>query len=133
MKEWSDEWLIKMAKEKGLKVGYAKIKGPEKSIKGCPSGFMRKNNLCYKKVKSVRSLINLCKKGYNEYVLFLRGGLKSSKIIHYTPEVWEKPFDVWHLVDDSEERLSAGELKKSNIGSAIKGGAFWCETTFGGE
>lgn len=99
--------------------------------KGCPPGFTRgtrKKDMCYKKVKSISDLINLCNNGYNEYFLMLNYGGRSSKIIHYTPEVKNKPFDIWHLIDDTEERLSKEQLKDSNIGDWMKHGAFWCET-----
>jgi len=97
---------------------------------GCPTGFsLEKNGICYKKVTSVNDLIKLCNKGFKEYVLFLQGSLKSSKIIHYTPEVRKRPFDVWNLIDDSEERMSIADLKESHIGKGIKQNAFYCEET----
>ena len=85
------------------------------------------------RVKSISHLRKLVERGVTDYVLALGGCLQSSK--HIIPADTSAPdapprFIITNLIDDSEQVLTADELNdasKTNIGAAIKCGAFFAE------
>ena len=74
-----------------------------------------------KKVNSIDELKKLVKKGVTDYCIY-NGLFRSSKFIN---EGENKDFFILHLIDDSEEEVSAEELMDSNIGQAINNGCFF--------
>lgn len=77
------------------------------------------------KPQSIEHLNELLDKGYTDFFIALGGCLRSSKYITWNGT---DTYYVLHLIDDSEDEYTAEELMASNIGTAIKNGAFYCET-----
>lgn len=96
--------------------------------KGCPKGWVGKNSMCYKFVKSVSELKKLCRDGIFDYALILKGNIRSSKSIDYAAGA-KKPFYVDNWIDGSVDNYSEKELQDSLIGEAMKNNVLIAEAT----
>ena len=73
-------------------------------------------------VTSIEQLDKMLEQEQTDFVI-ASGILRSSK--HITSD--GEKYYVLHLIDDTEEELSAEELMESNIGAAMRNGNFYCE------
>ena len=60
--------------------------------------------------------------GEADFALLLQFGLFSRKTIRYDDAT--KLFSIWNHIDDTGEELTEDELRKTNIGRAIRKGHF---------
>ncbi len=82
----------------------------------------------YTKVNSVDHLFELVAEGNTDFFIQLNFGARSSK--HITPGPSKEVLEVVNLIDDTTQALTAELLMDesvTNIGKAIKYGAFWME------
>ncbi len=78
----------------------------------------------YTKIMSIEHLKEFSKDTNLSAFIYLNGGLRSSKTIHWDPK--EEVFIILNEIDDSEQILTEAELStESNIAEAIDKGAFY--------
>ena len=73
------------------------------------------------RVKSLEHLKKECLQRDRECFISLRGGLRSSKCVYFSGT----EFEITHYVDGHSEAITPRSLMKTNIGEAIKQGAFF--------
>ena len=77
-------------------------------------------------ITSVQQLKDCCNGVQRDCFIALTGNIKSSKAIEYYEDSEE--FYIVNYIDDTDQTLTERELyTKSNIGEAIKEGAFFLE------
>ena len=97
-----------------------RIKGPPHREHGGMSEFVR--------IKSPSELLEAIKKKPLSFFIALNFGGESSKQIRYDHR--RRVFKVRNLIDGSRQELTCAQLmspKHSNIGPAMRGGAFYAE------
>lgn len=84
---------------------------------------MKKQKINNRRIRTIKQLKELAKKGVECFIL-LNGGLRSSKYIRFCPE--DNSFYVLNYIDDTEQELTESQILDSeytNIGQAMKKGA----------
>ncbi len=97
-----------------------RIEGPQHRGHGGMSDYLR--------IKSPGELLEAIKKKPLRFLIMLNYGGTSAKQIGYDSR--RRLFKVRHLIDGSRQQLTCAQLmspKHSNIGPAMRGGAFYAE------
>lgn len=79
----------------------------------------------YRKITNIEDLNRALDEEHNDFVM-TNGLLRSSKWITYGERDGE--YEILNLIDDTYDFLTEDQLmNESNIGQAMKNGAFFCE------